>query len=101
MPKEEDEIIHLYVYICSDGTLMSYNKDKTLNTTFTDLVSWGRLKEICAFQNLPSIKRKGLAKAYNIKYVKYYFKNTKDDTIVEIPSEHIKNITANIIGGGD
>jgi len=96
----QDELVHLYVYLCSDGTLMSYNGDKTLNTTFSDFVSWGRLKEIHAFSTLPSSKRKGLDKEFNIKYVKYYFKNTQSDVIVEIPMEHIKNIVGNIKSGG-
>ena len=92
----EEEIVDLYVYLCSDGTLMSYDKDKILNITFSDFVSWSRLKEIRAFTILPSSKRKGLDKQFNIKYVKYYFKNTKTNEVIEFPSEHVRNIVTNL-----
>ena len=92
----EEEIVDLYVYLCSDGTLMAYDKDKILNITFSDFISWSRLKEIRAFTMLPSAKRKGLDKQFNIKYVKYYFKNTKTNEVIEIPSEHVRNIVTNL-----
>ena len=91
-----EELIHLHVELCSDGTLLAYNPDRDLNRTFTDLVSWSRLKDIYQFTQLPSAKRKGIDSEFNIKYVKYYFKNTQNNEIIEIPSEHIKNIVSNI-----
>ena len=90
------EYIHLYVEICSDGTLMSYDTDRKLNPLFTDLLSWHKLDEIYKLSKLSSAKRKGLDRQFNIKYVKYYFKNTKDNTIMELPEEHIQNILSNI-----
>jgi hypothetical protein len=90
------EYIHLYVEICSDGTLMAYDSDRKLNRLFTDVISWHKLDEIYKLSKLPSNKRKGLDREFNIKYIKYYFKNTKTGDIMEIPEEHIINILSNI-----
>lgn len=94
----EEELVHLYVELCSDGTLMSYNKDKSLNRTFTDLLSWSKIKQIYALTTLSSSQRKGIDRELNIKYVKYYFKNTQTNETVEIPDTHIKAIAINIKG---
>lgn len=95
----EEELVHLYVELCSDGTLIAYNKDKSLSRTFTDLISWGKLKYIYALSTLNSEQRRGIDRELNIKYIKYYFKNTQTNEKIEIPSEHIKSIAINIKGG--
>lgn len=94
-----EELVHLYVELCSDGTLLSYYPDKSLNRTFTDLLGWGKLKQIYALTTLTSGQRKGIDRELNIKYVKYYFKNTQTNESIEIPPEHIKAIAINIKGG--
>lgn len=94
-----EELIHLYVELCSDGTLLAYNPDKSLNRTFTDLLSWAKLKQIYTLTTLSSSKRKGMDRDLNIKYVKYHFKNTQNNEMIEIPPEHIKSIATNIKGG--
>ena len=94
-----EELIHLYVELCSDGTLLAYYPDKSLNRTFTDLLGWGKLKQIHALTTLTSGQRKGIDRELNIKYVKYYFKNTQTNESIEIPSEHIRAIAINIKGG--
>lgn len=94
----EKELIHLNVYLCSDGTLMAYNPDATLNLIYTSLTDWSTLHEIFKVSNLPSKSRKGLDQALNIKYVKYYFKSTSTNSVVEIPKEHIKGLLSNIKG---
>lgn len=94
----EETLIHLIVYLCSDGTLMAYNPDKTLNLIFTDLTGWSTIHLIYKLSNTPSNKRKGLDKSQNIKYVEYYFKSTVDNAVVQIPKEHIKLLASNIKG---
>ena len=87
------ELIDLYVELCSDGSLMAYDKNKSINSLFTGLDSWSKLKLIYECTIKTSAERKGKSKEqYNIKYVKYYFKNTQTNEIVEIPKEHICNI---------
>ena len=93
-----EELVHLYVELCSDGTLLAYNPDKSLNRTFTDLLSWNKLKQIYALTTLSSQQRKGIDRELNIKYVKYSFKNTQTNESIEIPSTHIKSIVTNIKG---
>lgn len=93
-----EELTHLYVELCSDGTLLAFYPDKSLNRTFTDLLSWSKLKQIYALTTLSSAKRKGIDRELNIKYVKYYFKNTQTNESIEIPPEHIKAIATNIKG---
>ena len=93
------DIIHLFVELCSDGTMLSYNKDRTLNRTFTDLTSWSKLSTVYNLSQLTSDKRKGIDSELNIKYVQYTFKNTKTGMYIEIPPEHIKNIISNISVG--
>lgn len=92
----EEEIIDLTVYICSDGTVLSYNKNDTLNILFTDLTSWSVLHKIYTISILPIKGRKGVKKEENVRYVKFYFKNTKTNEVVEIPREHIKTIIHSI-----
>ena len=41
-----EELIHLHVELCSDGTLLAYNPDRDLNRTFTDLVCYNLTKSI-------------------------------------------------------
>jgi len=94
-----EEVVHLIVILCSDGTMLAYNPDKTLNTIFTNLTSWCSLHNVYKLSKVPSAKRKGMDKNFNVKYIKYYFKNTQNDTQVEIPEEHIRSLLSSIKEG--
>jgi len=87
-----NELIDLNVYICSDGTIMAYNKDGTINTLFTDTVSYRTLKRIYKASTLENVERKATHKEIQIKHIKYYFRNTSTGENMEIPSSHIPNI---------
>lgn len=95
----EEELIHLIVQLCSDGTLLAYDPNKKLNLVFTSLTSWSTLHDIYKYSTLSSAARKGIDRNFNIKYVKYYFKNTKTNEEIEIPKEHISSILSNINKG--
>jgi hypothetical protein len=90
------ELLDLSVYICSDGTIMSYNADGTLNTLFTDTISYRILKKIYKLSQLENSDRKKNPREIQIKYVKYYFKNTATDMSIQIPSSHVANILGSI-----
>ena len=91
----DDEIVDLYVEICSDGTLLCYNPDKTLNLTFTDVLSFAGLKNVYDISKTPSEKRRDLDKDANIKYVKYYFVNVSTRERMELSEKHIPRLIAN------
>lgn len=82
------EFIDLYVELCSDGSLLAYNKDHVLSSVFTDLSSWSKLHSIYECTQWSSEKRKGKGEL-NIKYVNYYFKNNQTGDLLPIPKEHI------------
>lgn len=86
------ELLDLSVYICSDGTIMAYNKDGTINTLFTDTISYRTLKRIYKASKLDNTTRKSTHQALQIKHIKYYFRNTATGQNMEIPESHIPNI---------
>ena len=90
------DIIDLIVYICSDGTIMAYNKDNTLNSLFTDLHSWSILHKIYRLNITSSKSRKGMPKDENIKYVNYYFKDTSTGQTIVIPISHVAKMLQSI-----
>lgn len=87
----DDNLIHLYVELCSDGTLLAYDSARSLKPLFSDFHGWNSLKTIYDCTQMTSEERKGKGE-YNIKYVKYYFKNTQTGDVLEIPKEHIQGI---------
>jgi len=86
------EQLDLSVYICSDGTIMAYNKDGTINTLFTDTISYRTLKRIYKISNFDNSTRKQTHSELQIKHIKYYFRNTLTGENMEIPVSHIPNI---------
>ena len=90
------ELLDLRVYICSDGTIMSYNADGTLNTLFTDTISYRILKKIYKLSQQENSDRKKNPREIQIKHVKYYFRNTSTDMSIEIPDTHVANILGSI-----
>ena len=86
------EQVDLKVYICSDGTIMAYNRDGTINTLYTDTISYRTLKRIYKASKLDNSARKSTNQALQIKHIKYYFKNTATGENMEIPDSHIPNI---------
>ena len=86
------ELIDLSVHICSDGTIMAYNRDGTMNTLYTDTISYRTLKRIYKASQLDNSSRKSTHQALQIKHIKYYFRNTATGVNLEIPSSHIPNI---------
>ena len=90
------DLIDLIVYICSDGTIMAYNKDGTLNNLFTDLHSWSMLHKIYKLNIKSSKDRKGMNKDENIKYVNYYFKETSTGQSISIPLSHVAKMLQSI-----
>lgn len=86
------ELVDLKVYICSDGTIMAYNRDGTINTLYTDTICYRTLKRIYKASNLDNIARKQTNNALQIKHIKYYFRNTATGENMEIPNSHIPNI---------
>lgn len=90
------ELLDLSVYICSDGTIMSYNQDGTLNTLFTDTISYRILRKIYKLSKQDNVDRKKNPKEVQIKYVRYYFKNTATTMSMEIPASHVANILGSI-----
>ena len=88
------EQLDLSVFICSDGTLMSYDKNGMMNTLFTDLNSYRLLKRIYKLSTMDNNDRKNNQKELQIKHVKYYFRNTASGQNMEIPASHIPNIVS-------
>ena len=86
----------LSVYICSDGTILSYNKDGSMNGLFTDTISYRILKKIYKLSTLENSVRKINQSELQIKNVRYYFRNTFSGQNMEIPSSHIPNILGSI-----
>lgn len=86
------EQLDLSVYICSDGTIMAYNKDGTINTLYTDTICYRTLKRIYKASNLDNTARKQTHSELQIKHIKYYFRNTLTGENLLIPNSHIPNI---------
>lgn len=91
------ETIDLYVELCSDGSLLAYDKNHSINTLFTDLMSWGKLHYIYELATMPSSKRKGLSMERNIKYVRYMFKDSVSGNTLEIEPSQIQLLLRNIV----
>ena len=91
------DTIDLYVELCSDGSLLAYDKNHSINTMFTDLVSWGKLHHIYELSTLPSAKRKGISLERNIKYVRYMFKNSVSGQMLEIEPSQVPLLLRNIV----
>jgi len=87
-----NEQLDLLVYICSDGTIMAYNKDGTINTLYTDTICYRTLKRIYKASKLDNSDRKSTHKELQVKHIKYYFRNTLTGENMEIPESHIPNI---------
>jgi hypothetical protein len=92
-----NELLDLSVYICSDGSLLSYDKNGTIHPLYTNLTSWSTLHRIHDMNILSSRERKGRPKDKAYKYIRYYFKNVSNDNIIEIPLEHISKMLTNIV----
>lgn len=86
------EALDLTVYLNTDGSLMAYNKDNTLNLIFTSLTSWESVREIYSLTCTPSARRKSLPKEKNLRYVKYYFRNTETEEKLAISNSHLTTI---------
>lgn len=91
------EVVDLYVELCSDGSLLAYDKNHSINILFTDLVSWSKLHTIYELSTLPSAKRKGLSLERNIKYVRYMFKDSVSGNGLEIEPSQIPLLLRNIV----
>lgn len=90
-----EQVVHLYVELCTDGSLLAYNKDKMLDATLTSLHSWNKLHLIYSISKMEAKdkKAKGLP---SVKYVNYYFRNVKSGEVLEIPEEHIEQLLYSI-----
>ena len=82
----------LHVFIGSDGTIMAYNGDGTLNTLFTDTVSYRILRKIYKLHTAETKIKKDIPSNLKLHSVKYFFRNTLTGEQIEIPVSHIANM---------
>ena len=92
-----EEIIDLIVHLSTDGTLMAYNKDMSINILYSDLHSWKSLHNIYKMETMKSTERKGKPLEVSLKYIKYYFKNAHTNELTSIPNSHIKTLLNSIV----